>query len=181
MSPTEILKNEHTYVLMVLDGAEQISKTIDTTGQIDADKIEKLIDFSRHFTDGCHHTKEEKLLFPKMGEKGFSTDFGPVAVMLAEHVEGRGYIGEIEKRLNLVMNGDESAKPMLARSIRDYIYLLRSHISKENDILFNMADQALNVEEQAKLSLEFEKADAEELGEAAHAKYIQIAKEFSEI
>lgn len=177
MSPVEILKSEHNWVLMVLEGAESLAKTIDTTGEVDTDKVRKIVDFSRNFTDGSHHTKEEKLLFPKMGEKGFSKDFGPIAVMLMEHVEGRGFVGQIEEALNQFVNGDDSAKPAIARNLRHYIYLLRSHIDKENNILFAMADNSFDDEENAELKRLFEKADAEEMSEEKIEYYHQIARE----
>ena len=30
-----------------------------------------VIDFSKNFTDVCHHTKEEKSLFPALEESGY--------------------------------------------------------------------------------------------------------------
>ena len=113
-----------------------------------------------------------------MVEKGFSKDAGPVAVMLMEHVEGRRLVGEIEKHLELIKT-DDSLKPKLARTIRDYVFLLRNHISKENDILFTMAEQALNKEDLENLSIEFDKVEANEGGAAVHEKYYKLAYELA--
>ena len=180
MSPTETLRHEHKIVLMVLEGAEKQALIIKNTGIVDTDKIKKIIDFSQNFTDGCHHTKEEKQLFPKMCERGFSKEAGPVAVMLSEHIEGRKLISKIESNLNLIIDGDEFAKSGLSSALMDYTYLLRSHISKENDILFTMADRALSSEDMDLLNIEFERIEREDMGVGEHEKYHNIAHEIVE-
>ena len=44
-----------------------------------------VIDFSKNFTDVCHHTKEEKSLFPALEKAGLPTNMGPIAMMLMDH------------------------------------------------------------------------------------------------
>ncbi len=70
MKPINTLRYEHQIVSLILDSAEQILESSD----LYADELEKIIDFSRNFTDGCHHTKEEKHLFPKLCERGMSAE-----------------------------------------------------------------------------------------------------------
>lgn len=179
MTPTEILKHEHKVIELVLQGAEKESGKIKETGNVDYGIIEKFIDFTRNFTDGCHHAKEEHHLFPKMGEKGFSKDAGPIAIMLMEHVAGRSFISQIEESLKLVKNGDATAKDRLAESLYEYINLLRNHIYKEENILFNMADQAFSIDEQNLLAAAFEKVEEEEIGTGVHEKYHKLAHEIA--
>jgi hemerythrin-like domain-containing protein len=105
-----------------------------------------------------HHAKEENILFPKMAEKGFSPDQGPVAVMLHEHVDGRNFIRAVSDSLQLYINGDTSVLPEISQNILGYVFLLRNHISKENNILFKMADKVLSGSEQEKLLNEFDNA-----------------------
>ena len=59
-SPTDVLKAEHRVIERVLDAAE----TMIDQPEIDRDFFEKAMDFFRNFADGCHHAKEEDLLFP---------------------------------------------------------------------------------------------------------------------
>ena len=63
-SPTEELASEHEYVLVVVSAMEREAESIHSGGPVDRDAIAGMVDFTRNFTDGCHHTKEEKLLFP---------------------------------------------------------------------------------------------------------------------
>ena len=179
MSPTEILKEEHKVVLLVLQGAANEAQNIQKTGEVNFEKIEKIIEFSRFFTDGCHHAKEEQLLFPKMGERGFQADSGPVAVMLMEHIEGRKFIGQMEENLEKVKNGDDTAKDKLVESLMGYIVLLTNHIHKENNILFNMADKVLTANDKEELLKEFDRIEKEETGEGTHEKFHQYAHDIA--
>ena len=49
----------------------------------------QVMDFAINFTDACHHTKEEKTLFPTLAEFGMPTNMGPIGVMLSEHKKTR--------------------------------------------------------------------------------------------
>ena len=48
-----------------------------------------VIDFSKNFTDVCHHTKEEKSLFPALEQAGLPSNMGPIAMMLIDHQRSR--------------------------------------------------------------------------------------------
>ncbi len=180
MLPTEVLKHEHEIVLKVLQGAEQEAHSIKETGKVNIDRIRKIVDFTRNFTDGCHHAKEEKLLFPKLGEHGFSNNSGPIAVMLMEHVEGRRLTSEIANNAESYTSGDHSASNHLANNLLSYADLLKNHIFKENNMLFNMADQVLSSKDNDELLKAFDKVETEELGEGVHEKYHQMAHEIAE-
>ena len=76
-------------------------------------------------------------------------------MMLSEHELGRTYVGQIGKNLEAATNGDKSALQVVLRFTLAYADLLTQHIQKENNILFNMADQILSPEEQARLQQEY--------------------------
>ena len=81
-SATKNLENDHIYVMRLTD----VMKAITRSETPDINHIESVIDIIRNFADGLHHAKEENLLFPALGKKGFSPQQGPVAVMLHEHI-----------------------------------------------------------------------------------------------
>ncbi len=76
---------------------------------------------------------------------------GPVAVMLAEHVEGRGFIQAMQA-------GSASSR---AEAARRYVQLLRDHIEKENGVLFPLTEAVLEERAQQALAREFETVEAE--------------------
>lgn len=76
-------------------------------------------------------------------------------MMLHEHELGRTYTRQIRNNLEAATNGDDSAIQLVLRFTLAYAELLTQHIQKENNILFNMADQILSPEEQARLQQEY--------------------------
>ena len=84
LTPTAVLTHEHEVVLLVVAAMEREAARIRAGEQIDADAVEKTVTLTREFTDGCHHAKEEKALFPLLSEK-VAIAVNPVNAMLAEH------------------------------------------------------------------------------------------------
>ena len=149
---TRNLEEDHIHVLKLTD----VMNAITHSEKPDIEHIEDIIDIIRNFADGLHHAKEENLLFPALGEKGFSLQQGPIGVMLHEHAEGRNYVKGMAENLELFKKGSKAAVVLLYQNMLGYAELLDSHITKENNILFRMADNVLSDVEQKNLLKEFE-------------------------
>jgi len=175
MKPTETLKHEHQIVLAVLCGAEREAQEIQATGEVNVEKMREILEFFRVFVDKCHHGKEERLLFPKLGERGMSTEVGPISVMLREHVEGRNEIAAISDALERRQSGDASAANDIAYHLLAYVELLHDHITKEDNVLFNMADEALTEEDNRELAAAFNELEVEEIGAGVHETFHRFA------
>jgi hemerythrin-like domain-containing protein len=152
---TQNLENDHIYVLKLID----VMRALTTSRSTDVSHIESIIDIIRNFADGLHHSKEEELFFPALEKKGFSTVQGPVAVMLREHVEGRNFVKRMTENLNQYRNGNKEALKVVYQNMNGYADLLVNHISKENNILFRMADKVLSDVEQKILLESFESVE----------------------
>ncbi|MBI2986760.1 MAG: hemerythrin domain-containing protein [Deltaproteobacteria bacterium] len=174
---TEALKAEHRIIERVLAVLEKLTKS---PGDIRVDLWEKAIDFIRNFADKCHHLKEEGLLFPALEEHGVPRDGGPIGMMLFEHEEGRGYVRAMAAALPLAKQDLVTAKTTLVENAGAYLRLLREHIAKEDEVLFEMADEALTSEDQKKLLKEFEEHEEKKMGAGMHEKYLAIATELEE-
>ena len=179
MKATETLKQEHKIILLVLAAAEKQAKAIEAAGKMDGDKIDKLLDFFRNFTDRCHHSKEEKHFFVALEQRGMRPDVGPIAVMLAEHQHGRNRLKAVADALGKARTGDRQAMRQVRDNLAAYVKLLKEHISKEDNVLFAMADEILTAGDQAALSEAFERAETDEMGEGTHEKYHQLAQELA--
>ncbi len=180
MRATEILKGEHKVVQLVLRAAEREVRSMEATGKVDAEKVGKMLDFSRNFTDRCHHAKEEKHLFVKLQESGMRGDCGPIAVMLQEHIEGRRRVKAIAEALPQAREGNSSAIVTIKQNLSAYVELLREHIRKEDEGLFSTADHLLTPEDQQALTEAFDKVEAAEMGEGVHEKYHRLAHELAD-
>ena len=175
LKPTESLTHEHEIVHLVLDAIGREVEEINTRGKADFEVIRKILDFSRNFTDRCHHAKEENHLFPALLKRGLSPDEGPITVMLWEHAQGREKIKVIADTLAYAEKGNHFALDVLSQNLDAYAQLLRAHISKENNVLFPLADKLLTPEDQKDLEKAFEKVEAEEMGAGTHERYHQLA------
>jgi hemerythrin-like domain-containing protein len=154
-SATENLENDHIHIMKLIDVMQHITGMDDP----DTEHIEIITDIIRNFADGLHHAKEENLFFPYLATKGFSAKQGPVAVMLSEHVQGRNFVKGISDNLALYRNGDKSALAKIYQNMSGYASLLTNHIAKENNILFRMADNALNQDDHAALLARFRETE----------------------
>jgi hemerythrin-like domain-containing protein len=148
---TENLENDHVHILHLIAVMEQIVNQKASN----IEHIESIVNLIRNFADGLHHAKEENLLFPKMVEKGFLLQQGPIAVMMHEHVLGRNFVKGISDNISLYKSGNMAALADIHKNMKGYADLLKAHIDKENNVLFRMADNALNAEEQQSLLDQF--------------------------
>jgi len=142
-SPTAILRDQHQKILKIADVLEEVLTHEPQPGVFDFDAIEDCVSFIRLYADALHHGKEETLLFTELENVGMSREMGPIAVMLYEHEQGRAFARGMAGALPGARSGDESDRRRLVNSARGYIDLIRSHILKEDNILFDMADQLI--------------------------------------
>lgn len=171
---TEALKSDHRVIERVLAVLERLTES---RGEISIEVWSKAVDFIRNFADRCHHLKEEKVFFPALADHGVPLEGGPIGVMLMEHEEGRAYVRAMSEALALGEKDPDAAKKALVQNARPYLRLLREHIMKEDQILFQMAEEILTDEEQKKLLREFEEHEAEEFGAGVHERFLMIAEE----
>ncbi len=181
MSATDVLRDEHRGVERMLAIVEAATQRLQAGGDVPADLFLRAVDFFRGFTDGCHHAKEEEKLFPAMEQRGVPRMGGPIAVMLAEHEQGRAYVRTMAEAADRYSKGDKSATAPLIQSGQGYVALLRQHIAKENSVLFHMADQILSSADQARLSEEFEVVERERTGPGEHERYHRVLDELEQV
>jgi len=139
----------------------KISATLERSESVNPDHLDQAIQFIKQFADGRHHAKEETLLFPAMESAGIPRNGGPIGVMLSEHEQGRKFVGGMVAASEGYRNGTTNAAINFARNARQYIDLLTEHISKEDNILFMMADAHLSPAKQQELTAEFTRLDQE--------------------
>jgi len=175
MKPTDILTEEHTVILRVLDCLEHIAAEAERAGALDGEPAEQAVRFLRGFADEIHHGKEEARLFPAMERKGLPREAGPIAVMLHEHDLGRAEVRGMAESIPTARSGDAAALRQFVTCARGFVALLREHIGKENDVLFPMADALFTPDEQARLLEEFRAVEAQEIGPGVRADLLALA------
>lgn len=135
-------QKEHENTLKEISTLETISNQIQ--GPDDFEKnIKELKKISEQFNQMLKHFESEEIVFDKLEEKGVK---GPVDVMREEHDEMK----EKEKEFNLMVN----KKKLNKEEVKKFIYIikyiaemLKSHIQKEEMILYPLVIEKLSNEE----------------------------------
>jgi hemerythrin-like domain-containing protein len=172
---TEILMAEHRVIERVLAVLNLAAGRLEHGEPVRPGFFIDASDFIKGFADGCHHLKEEGVLFEAMVANGMSRLGGPIAVMLADHEQGRSFTRGMRAAAQKLEAGEASAQEAVITNARGYVTLLQQHIMKEDHILFPMADRLIPVAEQAKIVEDFERVEHEETGEGVHEKYLAMA------
>ena len=154
---SKILTEEHKNILKVIENMENEVNILEKGKEINKKFFEKAIDFIRNYADKFHHAKEENILFKefdKAAEEGCA-HCNPTKQMLSEHDEGRKFVKGIEQGVK------ENNKNKVIENARGYCMLLKEHIYKEDNILYPMADEALNENTKKSMLQKFNKINTE--------------------
>jgi len=166
----ETLKKEHEAIETMLKILDTICNKIGAGDKIAPEHLERIVEFFRGFADRCHHGKEEEIFFPALELAGIPREGGPIGVMLGEHDRMRGLLHGLAETVDRYRAGEEKADEGIVLYATDYAATLRSHIEKENKVLFKMAEMHLSPEEEQELAERFELMEVDKIGAGTHEK-----------
>ena len=165
----KMLCDEHQNILKVIDLLLKECDLLQSGKKIDIDFFEKAIGFVREYADKFHHAKEEDILFVELCKDGVEMHCNPIEQMLHEHDLGRNFIKEMENWVS-----EDDTDKIIENAIW-YAYLLQQHIAKEDDVLYPMADEALDQNTKDKMLAKFLQIDQKML--KAKEKHLLFLKE----
>jgi hemerythrin-like domain-containing protein len=172
---TEILMSEHRIIERVLDALETAARQLESGNPVRPEYFLDAADFIAGFADGCHHRKEEGVLFVELAASGMPADQGPIGVMLDEHEQGRAFTRGIREAARKLAEGDAEARRALIASAKGYVALLRDHITKEDEVLFPMADQLIPAHRHDQVLAGFARVEHLDAGPGVHQKFLDLA------
>jgi hemerythrin-like domain-containing protein len=173
MKATDLLVEEHRVIERVLNTLEIGVKRLETGQSVRPEFFLSAVDFIRGFADGCHHQKEEGILFVRLEEQGIPLQGCPLGVMLAEHQLARQYTRALESAALDIRSGNSGARMRAIESSRSYINLLRQHIRKEDTQLFPMANAVIPSDQHTGIWDDFAHVDA---SDGIYQKYLTLAE-----
>ncbi|MGR3178544.1 MAG: hemerythrin domain-containing protein [Candidatus Anammoxibacter sp.] len=168
---TTILSNEHKNISKVIDAVISECNSLESGKETDKVFFEKTVEFIQNYADKFHHAKEENILFVELHKDGVEMHCDPIPQMLHEHDLGRDFVKGIIVGLN------ENNKEKMVENAKGYTSLIKEHIFKEDNILYPMADEALNEQSQESVLAKF--IEEEKLFAEGHKEIcFSIVKEF---
>ena len=138
---TASLRRDHDLIEKVTRAMGATVNLLKDGKQVPESILMPVVDFTKNFTDVCHHTKEEKSFFPALADAGLPTNMGPIPVMLADHKRSREIGQRMESSAATYLDSGDSAG--LIRDMEEYVEHITEHLWKENNRLFVMADARL--------------------------------------
>lgn len=138
---TASLRRDHDLIEKVIKAMESTIQLLNDGKQIPESILLSVIDFSKNFTDVCHHSKEENSLFPALEQAGMPHNMGPIAMMLIDHERSREIGKEMENSAKDYISSGNSTK--LISDMQQYVEHITEHLWKENNRLFMMAEARL--------------------------------------
>ena len=167
MRSVERLVAEHNIIERGLDLLEQAIAIIESGQSLTDGFAQWAPAFFAQFADKCHHAKEEDLFFPLLKERGIAEEGGPIGVMLHEHDAGRDCV----RRMREASESDEFDATEFATAAKEFIPLLRQHIFKENNVLFQMAGNVMSEDDDADMDAKFSQVEQERDLAGMHERY----------
>jgi len=168
--------DEHRIIERVLCAMEKNAFRLQEGKDVRPEFFIEVSDFIKGFADGCHHRKEEGVLFEYMVAQGIPKQNGPIQIMLLEHEQARTYTRAMREAALNFHSGDSSAKEVIIHNALGYVSLLRQHIMKEDNILFPLADQVIPLLSYSDVIKAFERLEHEDIGSGVHEKYLALAE-----
>ena len=149
----EILTAEHKTMLRIADVLDSMSTKARNEGTYNPEDVEAILHILQVFGDDCHQAKEEGALFPVFAAVCDPSEYAAVRHMVFEHDQDRSLMVGMEDaiRRSNAAQFDEYAQRLTT--------ILRNHIFKEDNILFEKIDGALSREDDARVVHDFEGFD----------------------
>lgn len=144
------LKGEHTPLIKMLDRIVSLTEQIAKESEIEQSFAELKIDVTTFISElDPHSVREEGVLFPMLGAY-IGTTSGPIAAMEYEHEQAKSLISDFRAKAEISQLSTEEMKN-LSEIVKNAYDVLIQHFSKEENVLFPMAERMLTDEEKDEL------------------------------
>jgi hemerythrin-like domain-containing protein len=113
-----------------------------------------------------------------MESAGVPREGGPIGCMLKEHDLGRKLVKTMTSALEGASQGNKETLKTFCDAADDFILLLRGHITKENNVLFMIAEQVIPETQKKKIQHDFAEFNQKHLD--CYRRYFTMVKKLCE-
>jgi hemerythrin-like domain-containing protein len=119
------------------------------------------------------------VLFEALVANGMPRQNSPVAAMLLEHDQGRAYVRAMESGALKAAAGEAGQEQLIADNALACAALLREHISREDEILYPLAERVLPEAVRPAVTAGYRQAEAA-AGEDFTVRYSRIIEGYEQ-
>jgi len=140
----QVLTDEHRHMSWLLSCLEAVSELMLTSGDVDIDRLDDIMQYVAHYPDLFHHPREEVLfrqlrrLNPRFADQ--------INHATREHREMTQMSARIDAMVKAIEAGELIEKKQLVVRIREYVVMVRRHMAREEKELFEPALSNLSSE-----------------------------------
>jgi hemerythrin-like domain-containing protein len=148
MWTTDVLREEHRWILCMLRCLERVTLDSERDQRLDAASAGELLALFTHFADGLHQQREEGYLFPRLLARARSPDERvDIGRLCGEHEEERRAMARMGQVLLGAVFGQTQSLREFQRTALRYVAMQRRHLQHENQELLPLADNLLTTED----------------------------------
>ncbi len=137
MMPIGPLMIEHRLIERMIGVIANELTRIEETGEVDPGFVDKAVDFIRTYTDGCHHGKEEDILFRDLAVKPLPNELKVILnELIEEHRRGRQVVQELVEAKDEYIRGERESISRIIAGLRYLVEFYPVHIEKEDRHFF---------------------------------------------
>jgi hemerythrin-like domain-containing protein len=170
-TPSEVLREEHEVMGDLLRVLKGMTRTMDRGERVPRMDLEVALDLIENFAEKCHHTKEDKVVFPVLVTTS-PTQGAFLAMRLDEgRRAGRRLVGALPALVDGVVAGEPSVRSQFTRLLGSYVTILEDQLRQEDGELLPMMDEVLPSRITEAVSAEFSRIERDLSCAAGHARY----------
>ena len=172
--PTHLLRHEHRVIHQAMHALEGMCLRMRVGSRVPAEVLANMLDFFSNFTDGFHHAKEERHLFPALEQIGIKNENGLLAFLRSEHKTERKLLTELMRAVGEYRRDPATCEKFVSVALQFKDRLI-GHMQKEDAILFRLAEEMMDEQIKDSLNHAFTGWNAET--KAMTQRYEQLAKD----
>lgn len=158
--PIGPLMIEHRLIEKMIHLIQREIDRIEQENSVDADFIQKAVEFIRNYADAFHHGKEEDILFRDLKEKQVQEKYNIIMnELIEEHKLGRKLTKTLIDARTKYIKGDQKSLTVIIDTLKKLADFYPKHIEKEDKRFFKPIMEYFNTEERDQMLKEEEEFD----------------------
>jgi hemerythrin-like domain-containing protein len=152
----ETLYAEHRFINQALQAFDSYATSVALGPEFDRHDLNRFVFFFSQYAELGHHHKEENVLIPALVACGFAAPGGPLEFIRDQHRHERRLMRRLRRSAAQKEPWSNDNRRDVVKTIRQFVSFERTHMEKENTLLFPEAIKQLHGEPRRQASIQLE-------------------------